>query len=136
MSALASAVGAGQAADQKGRLHQRLEEASQIGFSEAEATRFFGRPDAALMEGLNILLRPPVEVRAEFTERHGAAARNGVTIRRAGALDTRALADLLNAIIAEGGTTAMVSPVSPRSCKAGWPRPTARGIWRKMGAVR
>ncbi|TKA86334.1 HD family hydrolase [Sulfitobacter sp. 15WGC] len=51
-------------------------EASQIaGFSEAEATRFFGRPDAALMEGLSILLRPPVEVRAEFTERHAALLR-------------------------------------------------------------
>ena len=51
-------------------------EASQIaGFSEAEATRFFGRPDAALMEGLGILLRPPVEVRAEFTERHAALLR-------------------------------------------------------------
>ena len=51
-------------------------EASQIaGFSETEATRFFGRPDAALMEGLGILLRPPVEVRAEFTERHAALLR-------------------------------------------------------------
>lgn len=48
-------------------------EASQIaGFSETEATRFFGRPDAPLMEGLNILLRPPVEVRNEFTARHEA----------------------------------------------------------------
>ncbi|MEQ5828183.1 HD family hydrolase [Sulfitobacter sp. NFXS29] len=51
-------------------------EASQIaGFSETEATRFFGRPDAALMEGLSILLRPPVEVRAEFTQRHEALLR-------------------------------------------------------------
>ena len=51
-------------------------EASQIaGFSETEATRFFGRPDAALMEGLGILLRPPVEVRAEFTQRHEALLR-------------------------------------------------------------
>ncbi|MEX3316147.1 HD domain-containing protein [Sulfitobacter sp. PS-8MA] len=51
-------------------------EASQIaGFSEAEATRFFGRPDAALMEGLTILLRPPVEVRNDFTARHEALLR-------------------------------------------------------------
>lgn len=51
-------------------------EASQIaGFSEAEATRFFGRPDAALMEGLTILLRPPVEVRSDFTARHEALLR-------------------------------------------------------------
>ncbi|WP_102106648.1 HD domain-containing protein [Oceaniglobus roseus] len=46
-------------------------EATRIaGFSEAESSRFFGRPDAALIEGLDIVLRPPVEVRAEFTARH------------------------------------------------------------------
>ena len=51
-------------------------EASQIaGFSEAEATRFFGRPDTTLMDGLNILLRPPVEVRNEFTGRFEALLR-------------------------------------------------------------
>ncbi len=33
-------------------------------------------------------------------------------IRRAGALDARALADLLNEIIARGGTTAMTQPVT------------------------
>jgi len=42
-----------------------------------------------------------------------------IHIRRAGALDTRALAELLNAIIAKGGTTAMVSPVTPRELQ-GW----------------
>ncbi len=46
-------------------------EATQIaGFSEAEATRFFGRPDKELTEGLQIKLRPPVAVREEFTRRH------------------------------------------------------------------
>lgn len=46
-------------------------EATQIaGFSEAEADRFFGRPVAAVTEGLEITLRPPVETRAAFTERH------------------------------------------------------------------
>lgn len=46
-------------------------EAVQIaGFSEAEATKFFGRPDAGLMEGLTIRLRPPKEARDEFTRRH------------------------------------------------------------------
>ncbi|NNE52045.1 MAG: HD family hydrolase [Sulfitobacter sp.] len=46
-------------------------EATEIaGFSEAEATRFFGKPDPALMEGLHILLRPPVETRNAFTARH------------------------------------------------------------------
>lgn len=48
-------------------------EATRIaGFSEAEADRFFGKPDATVIEGLDIRLRPPVEVRAEFTARHTA----------------------------------------------------------------
>ena len=42
-----------------------------------------------------------------------------IHVRRAGALDTRAMADLLNAIIAKGGTTAMVTPVTPRELQ-GW----------------
>ena len=46
-------------------------EAVQIaGFSEAESTKFFGKPDPALMEGLSIMLRPPVETRNAFTARH------------------------------------------------------------------
>lgn len=46
-------------------------EATQIaGFSEAESTRFFGKPDPALMEGLNIVLRAPVTTRNAFTARH------------------------------------------------------------------
>jgi uncharacterized protein len=46
-------------------------EATQIaGFSEAEATRFFGRPDPRLTEGLDIVLRPPVQTRTAFTARH------------------------------------------------------------------
>lgn len=46
-------------------------EATRIaGFTEAEADRFFGRPDRALFEGLDIRLRPPVEVRAAYTARH------------------------------------------------------------------
>lgn len=48
-------------------------EATQIaGFSETESSKFFGKPDPALMEGLNIVLRPPVETRTAFTARHGA----------------------------------------------------------------
>ncbi len=47
-------------------------EATQIaGFSEAEATKFFGRPDKAVMEGLEIRLRPPVEARQAYLTRHG-----------------------------------------------------------------
>lgn len=46
-------------------------EATQIaGFSAAEANKFFGRPDLALIEGLDIRLRPPTEVRADYTARH------------------------------------------------------------------
>lgn len=48
-------------------------EATRIaGFSRAEADRFFGAPDAALIEGLEIRLRPPVETRNDFTRRHHA----------------------------------------------------------------
>ncbi len=46
-------------------------EATQIaGFSVAEADRFFGKPAPALTEGLDIHLRPPREVREDFTDRH------------------------------------------------------------------
>ncbi|MGY3438525.1 MULTISPECIES: HD domain-containing protein [unclassified Marinovum] len=46
-------------------------EATQIaGFTEKEADGFFGKPDRALIEGLSIALRPPREVRDDFTARH------------------------------------------------------------------
>ncbi len=46
-------------------------EATQIaGFTKAEADRFFGVPNHSLINGFSIKLRPPVEVRAEFTARH------------------------------------------------------------------
>ncbi len=46
-------------------------EATQIaGFSEAESSKFFGKPDQSLIEGLNIVLRAPVETRNAFTDRH------------------------------------------------------------------
>ena len=46
-------------------------EATQIaGFTEAEASKFFGKPDPALTDGLDIVLRPPVETRTAFTTRH------------------------------------------------------------------
>jgi uncharacterized protein len=48
-------------------------EAVQIaGFEPSEANRFFGKPDPKLMEGLEITLRPPLEVRTDFTARHAA----------------------------------------------------------------
>jgi len=46
-------------------------EATQIaGFSEAEASKFFGRPDKNIIDGLRITLRAPVEVRQAYTNRH------------------------------------------------------------------
>ncbi len=47
-----------------------LEAVHIAGFSVSEANRFFGRPDAALIAGLAIRLRPPAEVRADYTARH------------------------------------------------------------------
>lgn len=48
-------------------------EAVQIaGFAAPEADKFFGAPNAATIKGLDIHLRPPVEVRAAFTHRHAA----------------------------------------------------------------
>ena len=48
-------------------------EAVQIaGFTEGEADRFFGRPGDALLRGLEIRLRPPAEVRADYIARHEA----------------------------------------------------------------
>ena len=64
------------------RLKQRIKKADKVsawmeatqiaGFTEAEASRFFGRPKPEVIEGLDIVLRPPVEARNEFTARHAA----------------------------------------------------------------
>ncbi|EBA04809.1 metal dependent phosphohydrolase [Rhodobacteraceae bacterium HTCC2150] len=46
-------------------------EATQIaGFSKDEANKFFGKPDALIIQGLTIALRTPVDVRLDFTARH------------------------------------------------------------------
>jgi len=46
-------------------------EATQIaGFDEAEANKFFGKPDQKLIDGLKIQLRPPIEARQAYTQRH------------------------------------------------------------------
>ncbi|WP_114286915.1 HD domain-containing protein [Candidatus Halocynthiibacter alkanivorans] len=48
-------------------------EATQIaGFSVAEADKLFGRQKPELVQDLEISLRPPVEVRRDFTARHQA----------------------------------------------------------------
>ncbi len=52
-----------------------MEAVEIAGFSEAEADRFFGRPEPGLTEGLSIRLRPPRETRAEFTARHAELMR-------------------------------------------------------------
>ncbi|WP_027245198.1 HD domain-containing protein [Leisingera daeponensis] len=46
-------------------------EAVQIaGFQEKEASRFFGTPKPEIVDGLEIVLRPPVETRMAFLGRH------------------------------------------------------------------
>lgn len=46
-------------------------EAVQIaGFKEDEANRLFGKPEPEVIYGLEIRLRPPVAVRAEYISRH------------------------------------------------------------------
>ena len=46
-------------------------EAVQIaGFTAAEADRFFGKIDSNMAETLQIRLRPPVDIRNEFTAKH------------------------------------------------------------------
>ncbi|MGV8985703.1 MAG: HD domain-containing protein [Cypionkella sp.] len=48
-------------------------EAVQIaGFSESEADKFFGRPEDKILRGLEIRLRPPAVVRADYVARHKA----------------------------------------------------------------
>ena len=49
-----------------------LEAVQLAGFTQAEADKFFGKPDPALIDGLSLHLRPPAEVRADFTARHAA----------------------------------------------------------------
>lgn len=46
-------------------------EATQIaGFTDTEATRFFGRPHIEMIADLQIVLRPPLETRRAFAARH------------------------------------------------------------------
>ena len=54
------------------RVSAWLEAVQIAGFGTDEANRFFGRPRADLVETLTLRLRPPAEVRADFTARHAA----------------------------------------------------------------
>jgi len=47
-----------------------LEAVHIAGFSETEADRLFGKPDALTLRGLEIRLRPPAVVRADYVARH------------------------------------------------------------------
>ena len=52
------------------RISAWLEAIQIAGFSRPEADKYFGKPDEQVIAGLEIRLRPPVEVRAAYTERH------------------------------------------------------------------
>lgn len=52
------------------KLSAWLEAVQLAGFTLDEANRFFGAPDDAIIRGLTLRLRPPIEVRAAFVERH------------------------------------------------------------------
>lgn len=57
------------------KLSAWLEAVRIAGFTTAEADRFFGKQDPALTSTLNIRLRPPVEVRNDYTARHAELMR-------------------------------------------------------------
>ena len=52
------------------RVSAWLEAVQIAGFSEAEANKLFGRPSDAVLRGLEIKLRPPAVVRADYIARH------------------------------------------------------------------
>ena len=52
------------------RISAWMEAVEIAGFTEAEANKFFGKPDRTIIRDLHIRLRPPVEVRSDFTARH------------------------------------------------------------------
>jgi uncharacterized protein len=49
-----------------------MEAVAIAGFSEGEADKLFGKPDHAVLRGLQIKLRPPAVVRADYVARHEA----------------------------------------------------------------
>lgn len=52
-----------------------------------------------------------------------------IHIRRAGPIDTTAMADLLNTIIAKGGTTALTNPVSSQELQRWMATDATRSAW-------
>lgn len=55
---------------QADRISAWMEAVEIAGFGTTEADKLFGKPDQALIRGLSIRLRSPVEVRADYTARH------------------------------------------------------------------
>ena len=55
---------------QADRISAWMEAVNIAGFRNDEATRLFGRPDAGILSGLAIRLRPPPLVRTEFLARY------------------------------------------------------------------
>lgn len=54
------------------RVSAWMEAVEIAGFSVTEANKLFGKPNQAIIGDLRIRLRPPVEVRQDFTARHHA----------------------------------------------------------------
>ena len=52
------------------RISAWLEATQLAGFSNSEANKLFGKVDEKTVDGLKVFLRPPVEVRLAFTQRH------------------------------------------------------------------
>ncbi|MEQ9039754.1 MAG: HD family hydrolase [Silicimonas sp.] len=52
------------------RISAWLEAVQLAGFTLDEANKYFGAPDESIARGLLLKLRPPVEVRAAFVQRH------------------------------------------------------------------
>lgn len=52
------------------KLSAWLEAVQIAGFTQAEADKLFGKQDPVLTKQLSIRLRPPIEVRDDFTSRH------------------------------------------------------------------
>lgn len=67
------------------KLSAWLEAVQIAGFSEAEANRFFGRPNPEISKGLAIVPKPPVESRTAYTMRHaelmGSSEAEGISAR-------------------------------------------------------
>ena len=52
------------------RISAWLEATQLAGFSNSEANKLFGKVDEKTVDGLKVFLRPPIEVRLAFAQRH------------------------------------------------------------------